>query len=1571
MKNSTYLSTFRWRNALKLHFKLSCLLLMALLAGHQANAQGTQTTVLINPNAEGGFENGSTFAANGWTTVNASLNTWNVGTVPGWFTGTGGAYVSNNSGTAWAYGNGTANRSHFYRDVTFPAGVSVVNLKFDWRGNGNDGNYDNLQVYIVDTNITPTTSGPTGTNTTTTGWTNYTDGTTGYYLLSQNGTVAPTTTTNITFNLTAAQLAYVDGKTKRLVFVWKNDGSGGTNPPASVDNISLTATVPTCLKASNVLISAITTTSATLNWTASASTPSGGYEYEIRTSGAAGSGATGLANSGATAAGVTTAAITGLATSTNFSVYVRANCGGGDMSDWTTAATFRTGHCVPSSTSSATYINSFVTTGGATNISNTASGYTTGGYQDNYATATVSQYATGSIGFTTTITGGTVGTAIWVDWNNDLVFDTTERVYVTTAYGNGQTGSFVVPAGTALGDYRMRVRIDFNSITPDPCSNVNARTEAEDYKLTVIAAPSCVPPTAVSAVGNTTTTATVNWTASTSTPANGYEIYYATTNTAPTAGSTANATAAAGAVTAPLSGLTPSMTYYVWVRSNCGSGTYSTWAAGGSFYTGYCVPSSTSSLTYINNFTTTGGSTNISNLASGYTTGGYQDNYATATVTQYPTGTINFTTAIVGGTVGTAIWVDWNNNLVFETSERVYVTTAYGDGQTGSFVVPAGTALGDYRMRVRIDYNSSTPDPCSNANTRTEAEDYKLTVVAIPSCMPPTAVTATANTAFTATVNWTASVSTPANGYDIYYSETNTAPGVGTTPNATAAAGAVTAPLSGLSASATYYVWVRSNCGTGNTSTWTTTAVTFTTPCNPPVISATTPASICGQGTATLAATANEGNISWYAAQTGGTALGTGASFTTPVISATTSYWVESSRVNGTVAVGPVSPTAQGGTIGVQTTAWENNFTVLKSTKLTSVDIFPVTSGQTGAIIVRSSSGAVIATYPYTTNVSGGATAQTITLNHALAPGNYQLYPTLPTAGVSRNTTGAVYPYTSSVAKINGNGYDPAYFMGMYNWKFEDSCTSARTEVVATVTAPPALTLSTASTTVVCSGSSSAAVTITAGASDYDTYTWTPATGVTGDATNGWTFNPTATTTYTLKAVNTTSGCNIEATVVVNINPAPVVNVSGTPSTICEGSTATLVATTTTSAPGTITIGTGTTLTSETAQPTAFCNRWAQYWNQTVFTAAELTAAGLKPGNITSIAYNITTLGSGTNVTNFTVRMGTTTNTALTGFTTTGLNLVYGPATYTHAVGVNTITFTTPFVWDGVSNIIVDIRQDGADSTNNAITYYTATTDNTTVSATTSTLSSTTVLATTNPTPSLSKNRLNVVFGGQIASTGAGNLNWTWMPGNLTGSSVTVTPATTTTYTVRGTNPTTGCYTESTVTVNVNPAPAAPTGNATQIINADTADQATIANLTATGTAVVWYATEADALANVNPLASTTQLVNGATYYAMQTVGGCRSTAPLAVTVTVTLRTGSFDMPGLKYYPNPVVDVFTVTYTNDITSVEVFNLVGQRVISVRPNATTALVDMSVLPTGAYILQIKANGQSQSVKVIKK
>jgi hypothetical protein len=73
--------------------------------------------------------------------------------------------------------------------------------------------------------------------------------------------------------------------------------------------------------------------------------------------------------------------------------------------------------------------------------------------------------------------------------------------------------------------------------------------------------------------------------------------------------------------------------------------------------------------------------------------------------------------------------------------------------------------------------------------------------------------------------------------------------------------------------------------------------------------------------------------------------------------------------------------------------------------------------------------------------------------------------------------------------------------------------------------------------------------------------------------------------------------------------------------------------------------------------------------------------------------------------------------------------------------------------------------------------------------------------------------------------------------------------------------------------------PAAPTGAANQSFCAG----ATLAQLSATGTAIQWYATPTGGTA----LPSTTVMVSGTTYYATQTVNGLESTNRLAVTVTL------------------------------------------------------------------------------------
>jgi gliding motility-associated-like protein len=90
-----------------------------------------------------------------------------------------------------------------------------------------------------------------------------------------------------------------------------------------------------------------------------------------------------------------------------------------------------------------------------------------------------------------------------------------------------------------------------------------------------------------------------------------------------------------------------------------------------------------------------------------------------------------------------------------------------------------------------------------------------------------------------------------------------------------------------------------------------------------------------------------------------------------------------------------------------------------------------------------------------------------------------------------------------------------------------------------------------------------------------------------------------------------------------------------------------------------------------------------------------------------------------------------------------------------------------------------------------------------------------------------------------------------------------------------------GCESTSRLTVNVvvnNP--SAPTGNATQAFCSIT--NPTVANLTATGTGILWYLTSTGG----TPLAPATALATG-NYYASQTIGGCESTTRLAVAVTV------------------------------------------------------------------------------------
>ncbi|MDR2206890.1 MAG: GEVED domain-containing protein [Flavobacteriaceae bacterium] len=432
-------------------------------------------------------------------------------------------------------------------------------------------------------------------------------------------------------------------------------------------------------------------------------------------------------------------------------------------------------YCTPGGTNSSYYINDFTTTGGSNgnNISNTGTGFSSGGYGDYYATQDVSQAIGGTVNFTANMSSSTYGFRIWIDWNQDGTFDTTNEVaYSSAGYLNVHNGSFVVPATALAGDTRMRIGNSYlqdGTGPADPCNPAFIYGEYEDYKFTVDPLPTDAPDCTGFEITSPTNQSilqggqvTITWTPATD--AFGYHVKVGTTIGGGEAfdddvtGTSQTVTVAANTI------------YYVGVTpyNNMGNAACTAVIL---FQTDdtpvYCTPGGTNSAYYVNDFTTTGGGVNISNLGTGFSPGGYGNYYATHTASQYPGGSVDFTTNIVtSGSAGFKIWIDWNQDGTFDNSagsnEIAYASSSYLNTHTGSFTVPANAVMGDTRMRIGSSYipNSGPPNPCDPAFTYGEFEDYKFNVF-MPTVAPAcTTITSPANGAIlsagNATITWNA-----------------------------------------------------------------------------------------------------------------------------------------------------------------------------------------------------------------------------------------------------------------------------------------------------------------------------------------------------------------------------------------------------------------------------------------------------------------------------------------------------------------------------------------------------------------------------------------------------------------------------------------------------------------------------------------------------------------------------------------------------------------------------------------------------------------------------------------------
>ena len=170
-------------------------------------------------------------------------------------------YISNDNGVTNAYttGTSTSNVVQAYRDITIPPGTTIGSFSFDWKSQG-ENTYDYLKVWLLPSNVMPVAGAQIAAGTDRVQ--------VGQYQMQNTWQ----TYSNPTLNLSAYA-----GSVMRLVFEWRNDTSGGTQPPAAIDNILLRV-CSTATPVVTVVPASITHNSATLTWPQDP----GGATYQIR-----------------------------------------------------------------------------------------------------------------------------------------------------------------------------------------------------------------------------------------------------------------------------------------------------------------------------------------------------------------------------------------------------------------------------------------------------------------------------------------------------------------------------------------------------------------------------------------------------------------------------------------------------------------------------------------------------------------------------------------------------------------------------------------------------------------------------------------------------------------------------------------------------------------------------------------------------------------------------------------------------------------------------------------------------------------------------------------------------------------------------------------------------------------------------------------------------------------------------------------------------------------------------------------------------------------------------------------
>ena len=413
------------------------------------------------------------------------------------------------------------------------------------------------------------------------------------------------------------------------------------------------------------------------------------------------------------------------------------------------------------------------------------------------------------------------------------------------------------------------------------------------------------------------------------------------------------------------------------------------------------------------------------------------------------------------------------------------------------------------------------------------------------------------------------------------------------------------------------------------------------------------------------------------------------------------------------------------------------------------------------------------------------------------------------------------------------------------------------------------------------------------------TYIWNG-----GSSANPYSVSPTAMTTYSVTGTDV-NGCQNVATVTVNINALPTITLTASANNFCAGN------------PTTLTAGGGTSYvwdqslsgTVNTVNPTT----------NTTYSITGTDANGCQ--NIASVAINVLAVPTVTASANPT-------------------SVCPGGSSVLTASG-NALGY----VWDGSATNPITVNP-------TTTTTYTVTGAN--ASACTAT-ASVTVTVLTAPTITATATPAAVCEGGSSVLTAGGGATYMWT-GSVSTNPYTVTPASTTTYSVTGTDGS-GCSATNSVTVTVNPLPTVSVVFPPEL--ATVCKDSLVALSGGSPAGGVWSGT---GVSGSNFLANTTGSFT--ITYTYTDGNSCSNSATGDITVENCTSISEYSSNEMVVYPNPASDVITISFGKvDASQVEItlFDLSGRLVSNEVLNLNGSSVEVSVnqLPAGVYTLKVKA------------